>query len=47
MLPTMLWMSLISSGERFAVDLFAQARNAAQQEEEEEHADSNLRKVTI
>ncbi len=26
---------------------FAQARVAAQQEEEEEHADSNLRKVTI
>ena len=25
----------------------AQARDAAQQEEEEEHADSNLRKVTI
>jgi hypothetical protein len=26
---------------------FAQARDAAQQEEEEEHADPNLRKVTI
>jgi hypothetical protein len=26
---------------------FSQARDAAQQEEEEEHADPNLRKVTI
>ncbi len=30
-----------------AVGPFAQARDAAQQEEEEEHADPNLRKVTI
>ncbi len=30
-----------------AIDPFAQARNAAQQEEEEEHADPNLRQVTI
>ncbi len=30
-----------------AVGPFAQARDAAQQEEEEEHADHNLRKVTI
>jgi hypothetical protein len=30
-----------------AVGSSAQARDAAQQEEEEEHADSNLRKVTI
>jgi hypothetical protein len=30
-----------------AVGPFAQARDAAQQEEEEEHADYNLRKVTI
>jgi hypothetical protein len=29
------------------VGLFAQARDAAKQEEEEEHADPNLRKVTI
>ncbi len=31
----------------YAVDPSAQARDAAQQEEEEEHADPNLRKVTI
>jgi hypothetical protein len=30
-----------------AVGTFTQARDAAQQEEEDEHADSNLRKVTI
>jgi hypothetical protein len=30
-----------------AVGPFAQARDAAQQKEEEEHADHNLRKVTI
>jgi hypothetical protein len=30
-----------------AVGLFAQVRNAAQQVAEGEHADSNLRKVTI
>jgi hypothetical protein len=30
-----------------AVGPFAQARDAAQGEEEEEHADPNLRKVTI
>jgi hypothetical protein len=29
------------------VGTFAQARDAAQQEEEEKRADSNLRKVTI
>jgi hypothetical protein len=30
-----------------AVGPFAQARDTAQQEEEEEHADHNLRKVTF
>jgi hypothetical protein len=30
-----------------AVGSFAQARDAAQQEEEEEHTDFNLKKVTI
>ena len=30
-----------------AIGPFAQARDAAQREEEEEHADHNLRKVTI
>jgi hypothetical protein len=30
-----------------ALGHFAQARDAAQREEEEEHADPNLRKVTI
>jgi hypothetical protein len=32
---------------QFAVDSFAQARDAAQQQEEEERADPNLRKLTI
>ena len=32
---------------RHAIGPFAQARDTARQEEEEEHADPNLRKVTI
>jgi hypothetical protein len=38
---------LSCTGGGHAVGLFAQARDTAQQEEEEEHADCNLRKVTI
>jgi hypothetical protein len=37
----------LDSGNKNAVGPFAQARDAAQQEEEEEHADHKLRKVTI
>jgi hypothetical protein len=38
---------LLLCSPRSAVGPFAQARDAARQEKEEEHADHNLRKVTI
>jgi hypothetical protein len=40
-------MSGISALCLYAVDPLVQARDTARQEEEEEHADHNLRKVTI
>jgi hypothetical protein len=41
------WVMFWGSGLLAAVCPFAQARDTAQQEEEEEHADHNLRKVTF
>jgi hypothetical protein len=40
-------ISLQRSSRGGAAGPFSQARDAARQEEEEEHADPNLRKVTI